>query len=112
MRLMKEGPEATITELRREKISLEERAFNLNREIEKLRDYLNSSVEEVEEWRGRYSELESLRAQEISELRKQFENFRKANVVRRKLYSIQLINNFSKGFEGDPSQVCSRKNSI
>ncbi len=80
MRLMKEGPEATITELRREKISLEERAFNLNREIEKLRDYLNSSVEEVEDWRGRYSELESLRAQEISELRRQFENFRKANV--------------------------------
>jgi len=41
---------------------------------------LNSSVEEVEEWRGRCTELENLRAQEIGELRKQFESFRRANI--------------------------------
>lgn len=78
---MREGPDATIAELRREKLGLEEKVGNLNREIEKMRDYLNSTVEEVEDWRNRYAELESLRGQEIGELRKQFENFRRVNVV-------------------------------
>jgi len=70
-----------LAQLRTEKLAEENKVHTLNRELEKLREYLNASVKELEEWKSRYTELESLREDEINELRMQFETFRRANIV-------------------------------
>jgi len=69
-----------IAQLRNEKLVEENKVHTLNRELEKLREYLNACVKELEEWKSRYTELESLREDEISELRTQFDTFRRANI--------------------------------
>lgn len=76
-----DGPEAVIGQLRREKLAIEEKANILSREIEKMKGDLNEALGQLDMWRNKYTELENLRGQEIRELRKQFENFRKTSVV-------------------------------
>ena len=60
---------------------LEDRVNYLNNEIERLQDHLNDTLSQTEEWRKKYSELEVLRAQEIDELRHQFDNSKRTNIV-------------------------------
>jgi len=59
----------------------DQRISYLNSEIERLQGHLNNSLNEIQDCRKRYSELEVARAKEIDELRQQFEAFKKASIV-------------------------------
>lgn len=48
----------------------------------KLQEYLDSCVEELEDWRSRYTQLEKQKSQEISQLIGQFEDTKRADFVR------------------------------
>lgn len=84
--------EDEMNNLRQRAIDSEEKLQKLNAEIERLTDVLQGKTKEVEEWRKKFQTLEVTRAQEIEDLRVQFETYKKSNLVR--LFSLYGSKNF------------------